>query len=162
MLNVRSDLSNSFGEEEGEQIDLLMVDSEEPDPVEGGAEFLPNNGLSLFLVFGLGERSLFNDLLFGLGVRLNILLKLALKLDEEVEETFSLFSSVSFVFVVLLGHDEDLCDVGGDFDFVGGLGGMVTKIAGGSGTAVSFNFTTTLSTLPSRCERVSLLNKVLN
>ncbi len=80
-MNVRSDLSKSFGEEEGEQIDLQIVDSDDPDPVDGGAEFLPNNGLNLFLDFGLGERSLFNDLLFGLGVRLNILLKLALKLE---------------------------------------------------------------------------------
>jgi hypothetical protein len=80
-LNVRSDLSKSFGEEQGEQIDLQIVDSDDPDPVDGGAEFLPNNGLNLFLDFGLGERSLFNDRLFGLGVRLNILLRLALKLE---------------------------------------------------------------------------------
>ena len=79
-MNVRSDLSKSFGEEQGEQTDLQIVDSDDPDPVDGGAEFLLNNGLNLFLDFGLGERSLFNDRLFGLGVRLNILLRLALKL----------------------------------------------------------------------------------
>ena len=83
MLNVRSDLSNNFGDEEGEQINLLMTDSEDPvDPVEGGAEFLLNNGLSLFFDIGLGERSLFNDFRLGLGVRLNIFLKLALKLNK--------------------------------------------------------------------------------
>lgn len=80
MLNVRSDLSNSFGDDKAGQMDLVIVVSEDPDPVDGGAEFLPNSGLNLFLDFGLGERSLFKDFLFGLGVRLNILLKLALKL----------------------------------------------------------------------------------
>ena len=80
MLNVLSDLSNNFGDEDGEQIDLLMVDSE--DSVgDGGAEFLPNNGLNLLRDFGLGERSqLFNDRRFGLGVRLNSRLRLALNL----------------------------------------------------------------------------------
>ena len=80
MLNVLSDLSNSLGDEDGEQIDLLMVDSE--DSVgDGGAEFLPNNGLNLLRDFGLGERSqLFNDRRFGLGVRLNSRLRLALNL----------------------------------------------------------------------------------
>ena len=81
MLNVRSDLSNSFGDDEVGQVDLVIVESEDPDPVDAGAEFLPNSGLNLFLDFGLGERSLFKDFLFGLGVRLNILLKLALKLN---------------------------------------------------------------------------------
>ena len=81
MLNVLSDLSNNFGDEDGEYKDLLTMDSEDPVPVDGGAEFLLNSGLSLFLDFGLGERSVFNDFLFGLGVRLNILLILALKLS---------------------------------------------------------------------------------
>ena len=81
MLNVRSDLSNSLGDDEAGQIDLVIVESEDADPVDGGAEFLPNNGLNLLLDFGLGEPSLLNDFLFGLGVRLNILLKLALKLQ---------------------------------------------------------------------------------
>ena len=81
MLNVLSDLSNNFGDEDGEYKDLLTMDSEDPVPVDGGAEFLLNSGLSLFLDFGLGERSVFNDFLFGLGVLLNILLILALKLN---------------------------------------------------------------------------------
>ena len=80
ILNVLSDLSNNFGDDDGEQSDLLMADSVESVD-DGGAEFLPNNGLNLFLDFGLGERSqLFNDRLFGLGVRLNSRLKLALNL----------------------------------------------------------------------------------
>ena len=80
MLNVLSDLSNNLGDEDGEQSDLLMADSE--DSVgDGGAEFRPNNGLNLLRDFGLGERSqLFNDRRFGLGVRLNSRLKLALNL----------------------------------------------------------------------------------
>ena len=82
MLNVLSDLSNNFGDEDGEHIDLLMADSEESEvDDEGGAEFRPNNGLNLFRDFGLGERSqLFKDRLFGLGVRLKSRLKLALNL----------------------------------------------------------------------------------
>ena len=80
MLNVLSDLSNNLGDEDGEQSDLLMADSE--DSVgDGGAEFLPNNGLNLLRDFGLGERSqLFNDRRFGLGVRLKSRLRLALNL----------------------------------------------------------------------------------
>ena len=58
MLNVLSDLSNNFGDEDGEHIDLLMADSEESEvDDEGGAEFRPNNGLNLFRDFGLGDRS---------------------------------------------------------------------------------------------------------
>ena len=87
MLNVRCDLSNSFGDEDGVQIGLGLAaeESDITNPVVGGAEFLPNNGLSLFLDFGLGDRSLFNDFLFGLGVRLKTLLRLALKLQTENE-----------------------------------------------------------------------------
>ena len=48
------------------------------------------------------------------------------------------------------------------FGFDGGVGGMLTRTAGGSGNAVSFILTITLSTLPSLFERVSLLNKLLN
>ena len=59
MLNVLSDLSNNFGDEDGVYKDLLTMDSEDPVPVDGGAEFLLNSGLSLFLDFGLGERSVF-------------------------------------------------------------------------------------------------------
>ena len=88
-MNVLSDLSNNFGDEDGEYKDLLTMDSEDPVPVDGGAEFLLNSGLSLFLDFGLGERSVFNDFLFGLGVLLNILLILALKLN--------LIENVSFI-----------------------------------------------------------------
>ena len=44
----------------------------------------------------------------------------------------------------------------------GGVGGMLTSCAGGRGTAVSFNFTITLSKLPSLFERVSLLKRLLN
>ena len=80
-MNVLSDLSNNFGDEDGEYKDLLTMYSEDPVSVDGGAEFLLNSGLSLFLDFGLGERSVFNDFLFGLGVLLNILLILALKLN---------------------------------------------------------------------------------
>ena len=83
ILNVLSDLSNSLGEDDGEQIDLL-IDGCDDSVEDGGAEFLLNNGLNLFRDFGLGDRSqLFNDLLFGLGVRLNRRLKLALKLKFE-------------------------------------------------------------------------------
>ena len=69
-----------MGEDDGEHIDLL-IDGCDDSVDDGGAEFLLNNGLNLFRDFGLGDRSqLFNDLLFGLGVRLNKRLKLALKL----------------------------------------------------------------------------------
>ena len=42
------------------------------------------------------------------------------------------------------------------------MGGISTRTAGGSGTAVSFILTITLSTLPSQVEREPLLNKVLS
>ena len=93
MLNVLSDLSKSFGDEEGEHIDLLMADSEEDSADDdGGAEFRPNKGLNLFRDFGLGDRSqLFKDRLFGLGVRLKSRLKLALNLIlKKVEDSYLL------------------------------------------------------------------------
>ena len=48
------------------------------------------------------------------------------------------------------------------FGLGGGVGGILTSCAGGRGTAVSFNFTITLSKLPSLFERVSLLKRLLN
>ena len=84
-------------------------------------------------------------------------------LEGEVEGGFSFFPSVPTVDEVWFGHDEDLWDNGGVFDLVAGaFGGIATSTAGGSGTAVSFIFTTTLSMLPSPFERVSLLNRLLN
>ena len=189
MLNVLSDLSNSFGDEDGEYKDLLTMDSDEPVPVDGGAEFLQNSGLSLFLDFGLGERSGFNDFLFGLGVRLNILLILALKLnliknvvlgwtqcslirilnqsvyaylEAELHEAFSVSLLDRLASGSWFGQEEERLGFRDIFGLGGGVGGMLTSLAGGRGTAVSFNFTITLSKLPSLFERVSLLKRLLN
>ena len=85
--------------------------------------------------------------------------------DEELVGTGSLCSSFSVSVLEWFGHDDDL-EVGGEvFNFGGGFGGILIKVAGGSGIGVSFNFTTTLSTLPSRFPfemDVSLLKRLLN
>ena len=76
-----------------------------------------------------------------------------------------MLTSFSVLVMVWFGHDDDLELVGDVFNFGGGFGGMLIKVAGGRGIAVSFNFTTTLSTLPSNFPfetDTSLLNKLLN
>ena len=62
----------------------------------------------------------------------------------------------------MFGQEEDRLGVRAIFGLGGGVGGILTSCAGGRGTAVSFNFTITLSKLPSLFERVSLLKRVLN
>ena len=82
--------------------------------------------------------------------------------EEEFDDAFSVSLLDRLAPGSWFGQEEERLGVRDIFGLGGGVGGILTSLAGGRGTAVSFNFTITLSKLPSLFERVSLLKRVLN